>query len=273
STEAAKAVGKVLPSLNGKLIGMSFRVPNVDVSVLDLTAKLEKKGYLVVKKLKNLKKPMRKLLYDKGNVHANVNKLRTDLDAIQTALLSGILLSLLSRLIDQGAQDMGREISNKSKECYAMDTGDWDFLRSILLGFGFPPKDGFMDYDSLVDKVQNSYPRLKKQDLLSMRDPLNLFILSLVQCISTGLGLQSFYFVVTETLRQLIRHFLWCHGIVGVKGIVERVAWEIVVLPCMRVLRNSEIGNVSNSALMLRTYGTSFVEKSFNGKMDSWNIA
>ncbi|GKE28288.1 glyceraldehyde-3-phosphate dehydrogenase, partial [Tanacetum coccineum] len=44
STEAAKAVGKVLPSLNGKLIGMSFRVPNVDVSVLDLTAKLEKKA-------------------------------------------------------------------------------------------------------------------------------------------------------------------------------------------------------------------------------------
>nr|GEX67596.1 hypothetical protein [Tanacetum cinerariifolium] len=40
----------------------------------------------VVKKLKNLKKPMRKLLYDKGNVHANVNKLRTDLDAIQTVL-------------------------------------------------------------------------------------------------------------------------------------------------------------------------------------------
>nr|GEV51275.1 hypothetical protein [Tanacetum cinerariifolium] len=40
----------------------------------------------VVKKLKNLKNPMRKLLYDKGNVHANVNKLRTDLDAIQTVL-------------------------------------------------------------------------------------------------------------------------------------------------------------------------------------------
>ncbi|GJR66442.1 hypothetical protein Tco_0012507 [Tanacetum coccineum] len=42
--------------------------------------------FRVVKKLKNLKKPLRKLLYDKGNVHANVNKLRTDLDAIQTAL-------------------------------------------------------------------------------------------------------------------------------------------------------------------------------------------
>jgi len=37
-----KAVGKVLPSLNNKLTGMSFRVPTVDVSVVDLTVRLEK---------------------------------------------------------------------------------------------------------------------------------------------------------------------------------------------------------------------------------------
>ncbi|KVI06216.1 Glyceraldehyde 3-phosphate dehydrogenase, catalytic domain-containing protein [Cynara cardunculus var. scolymus] len=42
STGAAKAVGKVLPPLNGKLTGMSFRVPTVDVSVVDLTVRLEK---------------------------------------------------------------------------------------------------------------------------------------------------------------------------------------------------------------------------------------
>merc|ERR1712063_212197 len=42
STGAAKAVGKVIPSLNGKLTGMSFRVPTADVSVVDLTCKLEK---------------------------------------------------------------------------------------------------------------------------------------------------------------------------------------------------------------------------------------
>lgn len=42
STGAAKAVGKVIPSLNGKLTGMSFRVPTVDVSVVDLTCNLEK---------------------------------------------------------------------------------------------------------------------------------------------------------------------------------------------------------------------------------------
>ncbi len=42
STGAAKAVGKVLPSLNGKLTGISMRVPTSDVSVVDLTAELEK---------------------------------------------------------------------------------------------------------------------------------------------------------------------------------------------------------------------------------------
>ncbi|MCO4821740.1 MAG: type I glyceraldehyde-3-phosphate dehydrogenase [Flavobacteriaceae bacterium] len=42
STGAAKAVGKVIPQLNGKITGMAFRVPTVDVSVIDLTVRLEK---------------------------------------------------------------------------------------------------------------------------------------------------------------------------------------------------------------------------------------
>ena len=42
STGAAKAVGKVIPELNGKLTGMSLRVPTADVSVVDLTCTLEK---------------------------------------------------------------------------------------------------------------------------------------------------------------------------------------------------------------------------------------
>ncbi|KAL4653200.1 hypothetical protein ACB092_01G286100 [Castanea dentata] len=44
STGAAKAVGKVLPSLNGKLTGMAFRVPTINVSVVDLTVRLENKA-------------------------------------------------------------------------------------------------------------------------------------------------------------------------------------------------------------------------------------
>lgn len=42
STGAAKAVGKVIPALNGKLTGMAFRVPTPDVSVVDLTVNLER---------------------------------------------------------------------------------------------------------------------------------------------------------------------------------------------------------------------------------------
>merc|ERR1712194_476225 len=42
STGAAKAVGKCLPALNGKLTGMAFRVPTPDVSVVDLTCRVEK---------------------------------------------------------------------------------------------------------------------------------------------------------------------------------------------------------------------------------------
>ena len=42
STGAAKAVTKVIPSLEGKITGMAFRVPTADVSVVDLTVKLEK---------------------------------------------------------------------------------------------------------------------------------------------------------------------------------------------------------------------------------------
>jgi len=51
STGAAKAVGKVIPAMNGKLTGMAFRVPVADVSVVDLTCRLEKAAsYDTIKK-------------------------------------------------------------------------------------------------------------------------------------------------------------------------------------------------------------------------------
>ncbi|CAN0523411.1 unnamed protein product [Scytosiphon promiscuus] len=51
STGAAKAVTKVIPSLLGKLTGMAFRVPTADVSVVDLTVRLEKEtSYEEIKK-------------------------------------------------------------------------------------------------------------------------------------------------------------------------------------------------------------------------------
>ena len=46
STGAAKAVGKVIPELDGKLTGMAFRVPTADVSVVDLTVKTKKETSL-----------------------------------------------------------------------------------------------------------------------------------------------------------------------------------------------------------------------------------
>ncbi|PTM05185.1 MAG: type I glyceraldehyde-3-phosphate dehydrogenase, partial [Bacteroidetes bacterium] len=51
ATGAAKAVTKVIPALEGKLTGMAFRVPNADVSVVDLTVKLSKEtSYEEIKK-------------------------------------------------------------------------------------------------------------------------------------------------------------------------------------------------------------------------------
>jgi len=61
STGAAKAVGKVIPSLNGKLTGMAFRVPTSDVSVVDLVVRLEKSATY-----DEIKKAMKKASEEQG---------------------------------------------------------------------------------------------------------------------------------------------------------------------------------------------------------------
>ena len=67
STGAAKAVGKVLPELNGKLTGMAFRVPTSDVSVVDLTVELEKPA-----KYADICAAMKKASQDKSGIGATL---------------------------------------------------------------------------------------------------------------------------------------------------------------------------------------------------------
>ncbi|HAG16780.1 MAG TPA: type I glyceraldehyde-3-phosphate dehydrogenase [Bacteroidales bacterium] len=74
STGAAKAVGKVIPSLNGKLTGMAFRVPTGNVSVVDLTCKLEKGA-----SYEEIKKAMK---------HASENELKGILAYTEDAVVS-----------------------------------------------------------------------------------------------------------------------------------------------------------------------------------------
>merc|ERR1712034_293244 len=74
STGAAKAVGKVIPELNGKLTGMAFRVPTPDVSVVDLTVRLEKGASYqeICKKIKEASEagPMKGSLGIQGHLYS-----------------------------------------------------------------------------------------------------------------------------------------------------------------------------------------------------------
>ena len=84
STGAAKAVGKVIPELNGKLTGMAFRVPTPDVSVVDLTVRLQKEATYqeICAKLKEA---------SEGSMKGQIVNLNMNIDGDYMHYISGIL--------------------------------------------------------------------------------------------------------------------------------------------------------------------------------------
>jgi glyceraldehyde 3-phosphate dehydrogenase len=88
ATGAAKAVGKCLPALNGKLTGMAFRVPTVDVSVVDLTCRIEKAAKYddIVAKIKEAADGPMKGVLD----HTNEEVVSTDFISCKTSSIFDI---------------------------------------------------------------------------------------------------------------------------------------------------------------------------------------
>ncbi|GJR74108.1 hypothetical protein Tco_0086473 [Tanacetum coccineum] len=98
--------------------------------------------FQVVSKMKSLKKPLRKLLKDQGNIHEHVNKLRLELDQVQKALVSNAVDSILrekesvylqafndakidaERISDISALNMVRDVTNKEIKTAMFDIGD-----------------------------------------------------------------------------------------------------------------------------------------------------
>jgi len=75
ATGAAKAVGKVIPSLNGKLTGMAFRVPTADVSVVDLTCRIETPvSYSIAHRVRLSKSSMKSQILMKTDQHCKQQK-------------------------------------------------------------------------------------------------------------------------------------------------------------------------------------------------------
>ncbi|GJX81113.1 reverse transcriptase domain, reverse transcriptase zinc-binding domain protein [Tanacetum coccineum] len=99
--------------------------------------------FRTVKKLKNLKKPLRKLMIDKGNLHANVERIRGELDTIQTQLdIDPFNIRLreieAANVVAFNQAVLDEEIcAFKVGHSNGYDTVDWAFLNSVLMGFGF----------------------------------------------------------------------------------------------------------------------------------------
>jgi len=128
STGAAKAVGKVIPSLNGKLTGMAFRVPTPDVSVVDLTCRLSAPAKMedIVSKIKEAASgPMEGILGF------------TDEEVVSTDFVSSTFSSIFDTLATQEAspsRPASRRIVRLNERSYEQ-TSATCFLASVYTKF------------------------------------------------------------------------------------------------------------------------------------------
>lgn len=116
STGAAKAVGKVIPALNGKLTGMSFRVPTADVSVVDLTVRLEKPA--TYEEIKAVVK------------HASENELKGILGYTEDAVVSSDFISdPRTSIFDANA---GIALNDRFMKLVTWYDNEWGYSNKIL---------------------------------------------------------------------------------------------------------------------------------------------
>ena len=116
STGAAKAVGKVIPELNGKLTGMAMRVPTTDVSVVDLTVRLIKPA-----NYEDIKKEMKK---------QSQNKLKGILDYTEQAVVSSDFIhDAHSAIFDAEA---GLALNDNFVKIVAWYDNEWGYANRLL---------------------------------------------------------------------------------------------------------------------------------------------
>jgi glyceraldehyde 3-phosphate dehydrogenase len=116
STGAAKAVGKVIPSLNGKLTGLAFRVPTLDVSVVDLVVRLEKSATY-----EEIKATVKKA--SEGDYHGIVEY--TDEQVVSTDFIG----NTASSIFDANA---GIQLNSNFVKLIAWYDNEWGYSRRVV---------------------------------------------------------------------------------------------------------------------------------------------
>lgn len=116
TTGAASAVGKVIPELNGKITGMAFRVPTLDVSVVDLTCRLEHSTTY-----DEIKKTMK---------HAAENELKNVLAYVEDPIVSSdIIGESCTSVFDANA---GGALNNNFMKLIAWYDNEWGYASKVL---------------------------------------------------------------------------------------------------------------------------------------------